>query len=508
MVEFSDLGAAALLAAEEAGVLARRRSDVDELLRLLAWCDLHSADPQTQPGATPARLGGDRLRRLGGQGTPEVAELCFAEFAIAGRAGTIATAHRAAAALDLRHRLPLLWQRVQDLDIEVWLARKIADLSRPLTKDAVALVDASVAAAYDLPAGKLIELAEARIIEADPQTHRQRIAAEEARTGVFTRRRRPGQAVAAIDGQADVQPITLRLPTAAALEFTTTIEEIATTLADQHIPEDDDDVPTMDQFRAHAAELLADPYAAIRLLNGDQAPDTEPTTEPTTEPEPEPSRPTRAERKAVVYVHLSPAALAGHASGVARVEDLGPMLLDQLAALLRHRRIDLKPVIDLNHTTAVDAYEHPATSKERTLLRTGGDVFPHSTSRTRRLDHDHVTPYDTHGPPGQTGDHNDVPLTRRHHRTKTHLPYRTRQLGLGAYRWETPHGLVRVVTGYGTTAVEGLRDRDGVLIGEIYPARYELVVDEAAFGERRPNSVPAYGAARRSAAWRTSGSVE
>jgi hypothetical protein len=491
VVDFSDLDAAALLAAEESGLRERRQADVEELLRLLAWCDLHSVDPQTQPGAVPVRLGGDRLCRLGGDGTPEVAELCFAEFAIAGRAGTIATTHRAAAALDLRHRLPLLWQRVQSLDVEVWVARRIAELSRPLAQDAAALVDASVAAAHDLPAGKLIELAEARIIEADPDAHRARIAAEEARTGVFTRRRRPGQAVAAIDGQADVQPITLRLPTAGAVEFTTTVEEIATTLAEQHVPTHEDDVPTMDQFRARAAELLADPYAAVRFLDGtrtpEPAPEPEPTPEPDTKAHPETEgaeapRPPRARRKAVIHVHLDAAVLAGLAQGVARVEGLGPMLLDQLAALLRHRHIDLKPVIDLNLTTAVDAYEHPAACKERTLLRTGGDVFPHSTSRTRRLDHDHVTPYDTHGPPGQTGDHNDAPLTRRHHRTKTHLPYRTRQLGLGAYRWETPHGLVRVVTGYGTTVVEGLRDPDGTLIGEAYPARYDLVMDGAAFG--------------------------
>ena len=48
----------------------RRQLEVDALLRLLAWCDLHSLDPQSQPGAVPVRLGGDRLVRLGGEGTP------------------------------------------------------------------------------------------------------------------------------------------------------------------------------------------------------------------------------------------------------------------------------------------------------------------------------------------------------------------------------------------------------------------------------------------------------
>ncbi|HWJ65860.1 MAG TPA: hypothetical protein VNT31_04205, partial [Nocardioides sp.] len=83
MDAFSDLDAAALLAAEETGLHQRRQAEVDSLHRLLAWCDLNSIDPQTEPGATPTRLGGNRLTRLGGPGTPEVAELSLSEFAIA-----------------------------------------------------------------------------------------------------------------------------------------------------------------------------------------------------------------------------------------------------------------------------------------------------------------------------------------------------------------------------------------------------------------------------------------
>ena len=91
MTPTGDLSAAELLAAEESGVRLKRQAEVDGLLRLLAWCDLHSVDPQTQPGAVPHRLGGDRLVRLGGEGTPETSELCMAEFAVASRAGWIAT---------------------------------------------------------------------------------------------------------------------------------------------------------------------------------------------------------------------------------------------------------------------------------------------------------------------------------------------------------------------------------------------------------------------------------
>ena len=68
----------------------------------------------------------------------------FRELAIARGAGEMSTSNLAADALDLRHRMPLLWGAVLDLRIEVWLARKIARMARKLSKDRVGLVDAAV----------------------------------------------------------------------------------------------------------------------------------------------------------------------------------------------------------------------------------------------------------------------------------------------------------------------------------------------------------------------------
>jgi hypothetical protein len=76
-------------------------------------------------------------------------------------------------------------------------------------------------------------------------------------------------------------------------------------------------------------------------------------------------------------VHLSEAALSA-GSGVARVEDVGPVLLSRLHTLLGdHCSISLKPVIDLpaGHIP-VDAYEIPASLREHLLLRYPADVFP------------------------------------------------------------------------------------------------------------------------------------
>lgn len=126
-------------------------------------------------------------------------------------------------------------------------------------------------------------------------------------------------------------------------------------------------------------------------------------------------------------------------------------------------------MIDLHRARSVNGYEHPTDVRRRTELRTVGDVFPHATSLAgARIDHDHATPYDASGPPGQTGDHNDAPLTRFHHRAKTHLGYRLLQTGPGEYLWTTPHGLRRRVTPSGTHRV--------TVTGEWYTAVHPFAI--------------------------------
>ncbi|HYG94523.1 MAG TPA: hypothetical protein VD859_13155 [Nocardioides sp.] len=101
----------------------------------------------------------------------------------------------------------------------------------------------------------------------------------------------------------------------------------------------------------------------------------------------------RKKRPATIYIHLTDLVLSGAAPGVARTEGMGPMLLEQLADLLKQRDLTVQPVIDLTDGHSVNGYEHPTLVKHRTLLRMLGDVFPHSTNvGYRRLDHDHATP--------------------------------------------------------------------------------------------------------------------
>jgi hypothetical protein len=152
-------------------------------------------------------------------------------------------------------------------------------------------------------------------------------------------------------------------------------------------------------------------------------------------------------------VHLHEAAVTGLTGGVARVEGLGPMALGQLSDLLGHAQVTVKPVRDLSDRVRLSCYEHPHGLKEQVRLITDGDRFPWSGSESRATDFDHPTPYDPHGPPGQTGSHNSGPLRRRHHRWKTHAGYSVRQCGDGRYLWRTPHGRHYLVDHHGTRAL-------------------------------------------------------
>ncbi len=448
-MDLGDLDAAATLGVAEREVAERRGLGVHRLQLLQHWADLHSDDPRARPGAVPLSRGGDRLIQLGGDGSRQ---LCWAA---RDRLEVVALRNHAAG-LDLR-----TGSRVKELKVEPWVGQKVAAMTRELSREQVAIVDAAVADAADESAGRMLAIAEARTIEADLEGYRARLAEDAKRTGLWVSRPKPGDLVD-VEGEPDTRRMSAKLPAADVVEADANVDDVADALA-PHCDLDGDNPPTRAELRAQTFTLLVTaPHAAASLLDGLDA--------PASADEPAPTLRKKQRRPATILVHVTDRVLAGDNDGVTRVEAMGPMLLEQVADLVQHRNITLQPVIDLNLGQSVNGYEHPTAVKLRTRLRMVYDVFPHSSSRaTGRLDHDHATPYDPGGPPGQTGDHNDAPLTRYHHRAKTHDGYDVRQLGLGAYRWVTPHGLARVVTPRGTRKIEVLRARDGTIAGEIYP---------------------------------------
>lgn len=439
-----ELDAQDVVLAAQAMTERRRAIEVEDLQLVARWADLHGADPMAGPGGRRRwDDGGDRLVQVGGEDTPLVQELCLCELAVARQVHTLRMRSMVADVLDLRHRLPLTWAVVEELGCEVWLARKVAAMSRHLSAAAVHLVDLAVADAIGGEApGRVLSLAEAKIIEADTAAHQARLEAERRRRFVSLSR----------TDEHGLRHVIARVEAGDAVWIDAMVDRVADILAARpdlrpDLPADPEAI-SKDELRAVAFGWLARPEDLLDLLQHPDAPEQPPTD---ADGAPAPRRPA-PRRSAVIYLHLHQAALEG--TGVARVEGLGPMIREQVTRFLGHANVTVKPVIDLADQIRVDAYEHPESVKERAHLITVGDVFPHATRISRHLDRDHPVPFDPGGPPGQTGDHNIAPLSRTHHRAKTHLAYRLDQLGPGEYVWTTPHGLHRHVDHTGTHVLD------------------------------------------------------
>jgi len=139
-------------------------------------------------------------------------------------------------------------------------------------------------------------------------------------------------------------------------------------------------------------------------------------------------------------VHLTDLTLAG-GDGIIRVDGYGPLLASQLAEVLGHDQVILKPVIDLRDRISVDAYEVPDRLRERIRLTHPVTLFPWSNHHTTpSTDLDHIVPYDDTGPPGQTSSDNLTPLSRFQHRLKTFGGWMPVRLSTGGIEWTSPRG--------------------------------------------------------------------
>ena len=117
---------------------------------------------------------------------------------------------------------------------------------------------------------------------------------------------------------------------------------------------------------------------------------------------------------------------------MARVEDVGPVLLTRLRQLLGDRcQILLKPVIDLNDTPApVDSYEIPARIAEHLRLRQPVDVFPYAAGAAAAPTSTTPSPTGRRtraGRRARPGSGNSARTVRYHHRVKTHGRWNVRQ---------------------------------------------------------------------------------
>jgi hypothetical protein len=122
-----ELDAAGTLAAAEANEHALITAETRRLHIATHWADLHAGDSVPQ-----SRLPGtERPVRLGGEGTPTVGGLAPAELGCVLRMSDGSAARLIADALDLRHRLQLIWAAAMAGQVPAYQARRIAAATHP-----------------------------------------------------------------------------------------------------------------------------------------------------------------------------------------------------------------------------------------------------------------------------------------------------------------------------------------------------------------------------------------
>ncbi len=479
----ADLDPVGVLGRLEAARAAVAEGEFAELVLAVHWVVLHAAVDEAAARAVNrgVRRGRERFVLAGAEGTPWVAELALAEFGAVGGRSPLGARRLLADAVNVRYRHPRLWEALAAGRGRVWQAREVVGmcLRAGLDVDRVGWVDA-VTTPYlgSLPWSRFEALVEAKIIEADPAA-----AGQRARAAAMARFVRTGRM-----NEHGIRSVYARAEAGDAVCFTAMVDRIAYLLAEAG---DTDAVPVL---RSKALGVLATPARALQMLldaadpdhpghhdggdhdaGGGGAADDDPDGDPDTvgEGEVHPSQndadepvgmrgdpgpftsagakriaaalarvdPRRLLPQATLYVHLSRAALDG--GGVARVEDLGPVTVDQVAGFLGHRNVRVVPVLDVAGQVPVDGYEVPDRMREALHLRHPACAFPFATYLGRNKDADHTVAYlpvQDGGPPGQTRLGNLAGLTRLPHRLKTHGRWRLRQPVPGVFLWRSPHG--------------------------------------------------------------------
>jgi hypothetical protein len=139
--DLAELDAAGTLAAAEANEHALITAETRRLHIAAHWADLHPGDAITQ-----SRIPGTQHpARLGGEGTPTVADFAAAELGCVLRISDGSASRLIGDALDLRHRLPRIWAAAQAGQVPAHQARRIAAATRHLTAAQAGWVDAQLA---------------------------------------------------------------------------------------------------------------------------------------------------------------------------------------------------------------------------------------------------------------------------------------------------------------------------------------------------------------------------
>jgi hypothetical protein len=454
-------------ALDAAGVLEHLR-DAEQKKRIaerstlrlaLQYCRVHQvADPDEAAtwGDHERGSAGDCDDRLGNEGTPMIRAGVAPAFGAALGVSTGSAMGLLSNALDLQYRFPLIHAQVEELAVQLWKARRVAEFTWNLSLEACAFIDSELAARAQgfgmVTLERKIAVAIARFHpELLPEAEQAAkdlwdVTLEHARVEDFT-------GTSGIEATGDTLGLTR------FYELVCTVAKALGKLGD---------TDTYAQRKAKAIGIIAVPEEMAALLDRAESAGEEPGDDTGSgKPRPRPAKGAllslRKPARIKFNLHFSAADLAaleaetGEHHVIGEVEKLGPLTLAKIREWLATSGATITPVIDrpidLNRTDARDPHDPPAWMREQVILRDKHCVFPWCERDARSCDLDHIEPYiDGPGaPPGQTRPDGLACLCRTHHLCKTFHGWTYRRLPDGSYRWKDPHGHTYLVTENGTT---------------------------------------------------------
>ena len=389
-----------------------------------------------------ARAGGPVLdvltkaESLGGDGTPAVAAFTPETFALRLGISPAAGAQLIGDALDLRHRLPLLWKRVVRLQVPVWQARRVAQQTHQLPRIGARWVDERLAARTDGSLGpvitdRLVALAVARY---DPEEQQKRETNAKNCSDVKLSHRDPTLHAGTSDLTATGDTLTLQA-----------FHHLVCAIAHQLLLAGDTDPLGVRKIKAIGLITTLATLQTTGHTTGQTTGQTTGEAGPDLE-----SVLAAAAAKAAGKIKLQALidaddldvdAEGGAAFAVGQVQRLGAATIAKLRQWVGHSQVIIQPVLNMARRDAVDQHDPPEWMKELVELRDEHCVFPRCTVPADKCDKDHTIPYipiDEGGPPGQTHPDGLACLCRRHHRAKTHGTWRYTRTPDG-YLWHGPH---------------------------------------------------------------------
>ncbi|HWI44485.1 MAG TPA: HNH endonuclease signature motif containing protein, partial [Nocardioides sp.] len=425
---YDGLSEAELLESLSGEVQGRRASQVREWVGIISWADANVVD--VPEDAACLIVGGylDTGIPIAGAGAPLVSEFGLMEL--------IATLERSpdggrayvGQVIETAWRLPKINAQVLAGKCPTWRAAQVAELTRPLSAEAAAWVDAQLAFVVGrctwAQVGRLVAEAIARFDPGLAEAQRQE-QADQRHFDIDTDE-------VGINGLVTVTGL---LDAADATDLDEAIGRRARLMG--RLGHDG----SMGVRRSEAVGEMARQDLTLDLEVVDEG-----TGEVTI---------ASAGRKAEVHVHLTDATLNGDPDGaIGRNEATQtPVLVEQIRQWLQScGTIIVRPVIDLADHVPVDSYEIPDRLRRRVELRDHHCQFPGCTRRAAACDLDHAIPHDRGGP---TCPCNLVPLCRRHHRAKTHSAWTYDVIEPGTYLWTSPTGRRFLVDPTGTHTLTG-----------------------------------------------------